>query len=90
MKGLMPILQITGLDCVADRIADLDPTVYDLSVCTFSHSIPLESGSIDAIVAGEFIEHVPPDLVFPTFCEFFRLLRLRGLLLLTTPNPGLS
>jgi hypothetical protein len=38
-------------------------------------------------VAGEFIEHLPPDQVDATLCEFFRLLRLRGLLLLTTPNP---
>jgi len=88
MKSLRPNLQVTGLDCVAERIAALDPGIYNSSVCTFTHSISLDSGSLDAIVAGEFIEHVPPDLVFPTLCEFFRLLRLKGLLLLTTPNPN--
>jgi ubiquinone/menaquinone biosynthesis C-methylase UbiE len=87
IKALLPNLQITGLDCVPERIAALDPTIYNSSICCFTHTIPLASESFDAIVAGEFIEHVPPDLVFPTLCEFFRLLRLRGLLLLTTPNP---
>jgi 2-polyprenyl-3-methyl-5-hydroxy-6-metoxy-1,4-benzoquinol methylase len=87
MKALLPRLEITGLDCVPERVAALDPTNYDSSICCFTQTIPLASESFDAIVAGEFIEHVPPDLVFSTFCEFFRLLRLEGLLLLTTPNP---
>jgi 2-polyprenyl-3-methyl-5-hydroxy-6-metoxy-1,4-benzoquinol methylase len=87
MKALLPRLEITGLDCVPERIAALDPSTYNSSICSFTQTIPLASESFDAIVAGEFIEHVPPDLVFSTLCEFFRLLRLRGLLLLTTPNP---
>ena len=53
----------------------------------FSHDVPLPSGSFDAIVAGEFIEHVPPPYVLPSLCEFFRLLRLKGRLILATPNP---
>jgi ubiquinone/menaquinone biosynthesis C-methylase UbiE len=88
MKTLVPNLQITGIDCIPERIATLDPKIYDSYICTFSHAIPLPDESFDAIVAGEFIEHVPPNLVFPTLCEFFRLLRLKGLLLLTTPNPS--
>lgn len=88
MKAMLPNLQITGLDCVPERVAALDPNIYPSSVCTFTQSIPLADGSFDAIVAGEFIEHVPSDFVFSTLCEFFRLLRLKGLLLLTTPNPS--
>jgi len=87
MKARRPDLRITGLDCVSERLSKLDRTAYEESVCAFSHDIPLAAGRFDAIVAGEFIEHVAPPYVFPTLCEFFRLLRLRGRLLLTTPNP---
>lgn len=87
MKASRPALRITGLDCVPERIAALDPLSYDLTVCGFTHTLPLPANSFDAIVAGEFIEHLSPDLVFLTLCEFFRLLRLKGQLLLTTPNP---
>jgi 2-polyprenyl-3-methyl-5-hydroxy-6-metoxy-1,4-benzoquinol methylase len=87
MMAINPDLQITGLDCVPERIDALDPAVYQKRICAFAGDIPLPSESFDAVVAGEFIEHVPPDLVFPTLCEFFRLLRLKGQLLLTTPNP---
>jgi SAM-dependent methyltransferase len=87
MKGLRPCLRITGVDCVPERVHALDPLTYDVRICGFTPALPLAADSFDAIVAGEFIEHLSPDLVFPTLCEFFRLLRLRGQLLLTTPNP---
>jgi SAM-dependent methyltransferase len=87
MKAQRPSLRITGVDCVPERIAALDPEIYYAKFCGFTHALPLADGSFDAVVAGEFIEHLSPDLVFPTLCEFFRLLRLRGRLLLTTPNP---
>jgi SAM-dependent methyltransferase len=87
MKALNSRLRITGVDCVPERVAALDPLAYDARICGFTHAVPFPSDSFDAIVAGEFIEHLSPDLVFPTLCEFFRLLRLHGRLLLTTPNP---
>ena len=87
MKALRPSLRVTGLDCVPERVQALDPNIYDAKICDFTQSISAPSDSFDAIVAGEFIEHLPPDQVDATLCEFFRLLRLRGLLLLTTPNP---
>jgi 2-polyprenyl-3-methyl-5-hydroxy-6-metoxy-1,4-benzoquinol methylase len=87
MKTLRPSLRVTGLDCVPERVQALDPDIYDAKICAFTQSISWPSDSFDAIVAGEFIEHLPPDQVDATLCEFFRLLRLRGLLLLTTPNP---
>jgi SAM-dependent methyltransferase len=87
MKAINPSLQIIGLDCVPERIEALNPTNYQRGICAFTQDIALPNDCFDAIVAGEFIEHLPPELVFPTLCEFFRLLRLKGLLLLTTPNP---
>jgi predicted SAM-dependent methyltransferase len=41
----------------------------------------------DAIVAGEFIEHLYPSDVDTTLCEFQRILSIGGSLLITTPNP---
>ena len=61
--------------------------VYETEICGFTNATPSAAESFDAIVAGDFIEHLPPDQVYPTLCEFFRLLRLKGLLLLTTPDP---
>jgi len=87
MKALRPSLCMTGLDCVPERVAALDPKIYDATICDFTNSISSPAESFDAIVAGEFIEHLPPDQVDATLCEFFRLLRLGGRLLLTTPNP---
>jgi SAM-dependent methyltransferase len=87
MKAMLPGLRITGLDCVPERIAALDTLVYERKISGFTNAIPLPAEVFDAIVAGEFIEHLPPDQVYPSLCEFFRLLRLKGLLLLTTPNP---
>jgi predicted SAM-dependent methyltransferase len=72
---------------VPERVQALDPNINEAKICDFTQSISSPSDSFDAIVAGEFIEHLPPDQVDATLCEFFRLLRLRGLLLLTTPNP---
>lgn len=87
MKALMPTLRLTGIDCVPERVAALDPLVYSESICDAANKIPLASDSFDAIVAGEFLQALPPDLVDGTLCEFFRLLKLKAVLLLTTPNP---
>jgi SAM-dependent methyltransferase len=76
------------LDCVQERIAALDRSVYQEGICGFSTQVPAANGSFDAIVAGEFIEHVPPNEIDATLAEFFRLLNLRGRLILTTPNPN--
>lgn len=87
LHELNPRLRIVGLDCVSERIARLNPNHYCDSVLGFSTSIDRPDKSFDAIVGGEFIEHVPPIQIEPTLCEFFRILRLRGRLILTTPNP---
>jgi SAM-dependent methyltransferase len=87
LRRLFPALKIDGLDCVQERLDTIADEIYDHRICSFTNAIDLESGSYDAIVAGEFLEHVPPEQVYSTLCEFFRLLRLRGRLMMTTPNP---
>ena len=88
LKGFDPTFDLTGLDCVPERVAALDKNVYRQALCGFSSDIPVDGASFDVVVGGEFIEHVPPSEVDATLREFFRVLRLKGRLLLTTPNPN--
>src|SRR5580700_1790216 len=87
LRRLLPKMKIDGLDCVQERLNGIADQIYDRLICSFTNAVDLESGSYDVVVAGEFLEHVPPEQVYSTLCEFFRLLRLRGRLLMTTPNP---
>ena len=46
--------------------------------------IPLKENSIDIILAGELIEHIPHTLFFLSECK--RILKKNGHLILSTPN----
>lgn len=86
LKELRPNLLINGLDCVEDRLKAL-PAVYDQTILGLSTQIPVDDQSFDAIVAGEFLEHLYPADVDSTLCEFQRVLKIGGRLLMTTPHP---
>ncbi|MBS0525866.1 MAG: class I SAM-dependent methyltransferase [Proteobacteria bacterium] len=88
LKDLNPHLQLAGLDCVQERVEALDPAIYCERICGFANQLAFANDTFDAIVAGEFIEHVSSADVDATLVEFFRVLRLRGRLILTTPNPN--
>lgn len=87
LEGL-PNPIIVGVDCVEERVSRMPSSVYSERICAFASNLALEPRSVDAVVAGEFIEHVPPEEVDTVLSEIFRILKLRGQLLLTTPNPG--
>jgi len=87
LKSQKQDLEIWGLDCVPERVEALDANTYSRGICSFTQNIAMDFDSVDAVVAGEFIEHVPAEQVYPTLCEFFRILKLKGRLLMTTPNP---
>jgi ubiquinone/menaquinone biosynthesis C-methylase UbiE len=87
LKELNPNLVLLGLDCVQKRL-DALPNCYSQGVYGLSTDIPIEDQSIDAIVAGEFLEHLYPADVDKTLCEFQRILKIGGRLLLTTPHPN--
>lgn len=80
-------LIIYGLDAVKDRLDRLPAGVYQDGVHGFSTEIPVENESFDVVVAGEFIEHIYQRDVDKTLEEIFRVLKIGGRLLLTTPNP---
>lgn len=81
-------LKIYGLDAVRDRLDRLPTNVYEEGVHGYSTKIPNEDGTYDAVIAGEFIEHIYQADVDQTLGEIFRVLKIGGRLLLTTPNPG--
>jgi ubiquinone/menaquinone biosynthesis C-methylase UbiE len=87
LKEINPHLQVSGLDCVKDRLDALPKNIYENAIHGTSTSIPCNDNTFDAVVAGEFIEHLSPSDVDATLCEIFRILKLRGRLLITTPNP---
>ena len=86
LKHLMPQISLAGLDCVVERLNALPPE-YASKVHGLTNSIPANGLSYDAIVAGEFLEHLYPADVDATLCEFHRILKIGGQLLMTTPNP---
>jgi len=86
LKSIRPDIELIGLDCVEERLAKL-PDCYNSKILGITNQIPLQDRSCDAIVAGEFLEHLYPADVDPTLCEFQRILEIGGTLLMTTPNP---
>jgi predicted SAM-dependent methyltransferase len=53
-----------------------------------STDMPCSDREFDVVVAGEFLEHLYPSDVDQTLAEVFRMLKLGGRFLMTTPNPG--
>ncbi|HQP88205.1 MAG TPA: class I SAM-dependent methyltransferase [Thermoanaerobaculia bacterium] len=80
-------LHIWGLDCLQDRLERVPPGVYEGTFCSGADDIPVKDGSFDVVVAGEFIEHLYSIDVDRALAETFRVLKIGGRLLLTTPNP---
>ncbi len=86
LKELRPDIALSGLDCVESRLADLPPA-YENHILGLSTKIPADDLTFDVIVAGEFLEHLYPADVDATLCEFQRVLKIGGRLLMTTPHP---
>jgi ubiquinone/menaquinone biosynthesis C-methylase UbiE len=84
---LNPDYKLTALDVVKSRLDKL-PQCYSGRILGSSTKIPADDYSFDVVVAGEFIEHLYPADVDPTICEFQRVLKVGGRLMMTTPHPG--
>jgi ubiquinone/menaquinone biosynthesis C-methylase UbiE len=83
---LRPAAELWGIDVVQERL-DALPPVFARKIRGLSTDVPLDTQQVDAILAGEFLEHLTAADVDPTLCEFQRVLKVGGRLLLTTPNP---
>lgn len=87
LKELDEKLVISGLDIVKNRLDQLPKGIYHQGIYGLSTKIPCNDCTFDVVVAGEFIEHLYPIDIDQTLSEIFRVLRVRGRFLLTTPNP---
>ncbi len=87
LKEVAPHVSLFGLDCVPEWARNL-PACYDGVLECMTTDIQSEDRQYDAVVAGEFLEHLYPRDVEPTLMEFQRVLKIGGRLLMTTPNPG--
>ena len=87
LKKLDKDFIIIGIYIVKSRLEQIPPNIYYQTINCLSTSIPLDDCSVDVVVAGEFIEHLYPIDIDRTFNEIFRILKVGGRLLLTTPNP---
>lgn len=87
LKSSRPDLKIYGLDCLQKRLDSLPKNVYEGGICSFTTSIAAEDSAFDAVVAGEFIEHLTYQDGMLTLKEFSRIIKKGGLLLMTTPYP---
>lgn len=87
LKDLNNELLIFGIDIVEDRLKRLPKDVYKQTIHGSTNNIPWEDNYFDAVVAGEFIEHLYSEDVAKTLTEVFRILKIGGKFLLTTPNP---
>jgi SAM-dependent methyltransferase len=87
LKELDAELVIFGLDIVKNRLDQLPKNIYYQSIYGLSTEIPCDDCTFDVVIAGEFIEHLYPIDVDQTLAEIFRVLKVGGRFLLTTPNP---
>ena len=87
LKSVRPDLEIVGVDLVEERLRKLPQAVYASWVEASATSLPFEDATFDAVLAGEFVEHLTEHDVDAMLNEARRVLRRGGRLLLTTPNP---
>ena len=87
LKDLNKNYEIWGMDVVQERLEQLDDKVYAKKILGSASDIPIEDNSVDAIVGGEFIEHLYALDAVSFLAEAFRVLKVGGVLLVTTPNP---
>jgi SAM-dependent methyltransferase len=87
LRRVRPDIDLLAFDCVEDRFQRIGAGVYREKLCGLSTGIPVSGACFDAVVAGEFIEHLTYADVLPTLAEFHRVLRPGGRALMTTPNP---
>ena len=82
--GTMPV----GVDVAREALRRAQERLpgADLRLWADGEPLPLDDASVDAVWAGEVIEHVVD--VAPWLSEVRRVLRPRGALLLTTPHHG--
>ena len=88
IKKNCPGIKLYGLDVVEERIEKIrKENIYEHLYVASAIQIPCNDNTFDAVVAGEFVEHISPDDFNKVLSELYRVLVKNGKLFLTTPNP---
>jgi len=80
-------LKVYGVDICSEAInyANMHYSNQDVEyICSSGETTGLENETIDVVVSFETIEHVPNDLSL--LKEFYRILKIGGILVCSTPN----
>jgi 2-polyprenyl-3-methyl-5-hydroxy-6-metoxy-1,4-benzoquinol methylase len=87
LKKLNSDYIIYGADILKERLDKVPKGVYSKVIDLSAKKIGYYFKNLDAIVAGEVVEHIPLQEFKQYLLEFFNVLSPGGILLLTTPNP---
>lgn len=86
LKKHFPESKVYGIDIVEERTRGCldfyEEVRYESATSTSFHD-----NFFDFVVAGEIIEHLPVGEVNNFLCEMFRILKIGGIFVITTPNP---
>ena len=77
LKKVLPDIDLHGLDCSKSRLAKLPP-VYSGRYFGDATQLPFSNESFDAVLMGEFIEHIQPKDVDSVLSECQRVMRVGG------------
>jgi 2-polyprenyl-3-methyl-5-hydroxy-6-metoxy-1,4-benzoquinol methylase len=88
LKSEMPNARIVGVDACPEFVATLPAGIYAAAIISCANDVDVGDETFDAVLMGEFIEHLAEEDVTACIRECHRVLRPKGQLLLTTPNPG--
>lgn len=78
--------KIYAVDAADTALENLPALPKVEKVKAFADSMPLDSDSVDCVIAFQLLEHLAPDNVVSTLNEFLRILRPGGSIFATTPN----
>lgn len=86
LRKRFPNAYLCGMDLLADRVAKISAGIFDEVHCCDIVTWTT-ARKFDRIVAGEVIEHVPPQAFHAMLLKCRSLLTDSGMIIFTTPNP---
>lgn len=78
---------LDGVDIVQERIDRIPSGIYRNLFCNSVERVDFDGLKYDAIIGGEFAEHIPINLLKEMLHLFKTILKPGGQIVLTTPNP---